>query len=705
MRDHGAIDPAAVFAKRTLPLKLALITDDARIAALAHEALGGAGHNVEVVGVRKRATLWNGLSTPSHDAIFVDTSIGASIVRETAKHFATIVAIGGPESADAVVGSLRSGASDYLLGEVTHDALLDAAERISERSSEPSRAAAVGDGETTTSESPAPARVTLRFHDLQGDFRSFALDSDGPIDLGRDPANALVFDSQVVSRFHATLTPPPAGSSSVGWTINDRESRHGVIVNDQKIGAPHELRDGDVIRLGKPGAPELFASVSHPSTGGMNPDSTIHELPADDAGREIKSLANLLDTFLQLNSELVLDDVLALVVERSIEFAAAERGMILLLEDEELSLVIARTADGREVEAEGLEISRKIPDDVLSTGKGLIFEDLLDDSHVGDHSATIKIGVRSAMCVPLASRRRVKDQQGAPKPLGVLYVDSRQTGHPFSEQLLHALESLAGEAAQAIVNARLYEVSLEKRRIDEEMRLAREIQENFLPARAFESEWVELCGTSASSLEVGGDVLDYFPRERRLGVLVGDVSGKGVPAAIFSAMLDGHFHAFTDLPTDAAELGEVAQRLNAHLLSRSGDEKFVTLVFAVLRRNGELAYINAGHNPPIVVKQAGKTQRLPAGGTILGMLEEATYQSDRTDLQTDDVLVLYSDGVTEARSPDGEFFSLERLERIVTEERAHSAETIHDKIIDEWNRFTAGEPAADDVTLMVVKKR
>ncbi len=159
-----------------------------------------------------------------------------------------------------------------------------------------------------------------------------------------------------------------------------------------------------------------------------------------------------------------------------------------------------------------------------------------------------------------------------------------------------------------------------------------------------------------------------------------------------------------DAPT-RCDLGDIAQRLNRHLVSRSRLGKFVTLVFAVLAEDGALTYVNAGHNPPLLVTDRGEVRRLTPGGTILGMLEDVRYKSAQEQIGPQDVLVLYSDGVTEARNSPQLFYSIERLERLVVQHRDQSAREIHDAIFDDWKTFTEGAPAADDVTVMVVKRR
>jgi serine phosphatase RsbU (regulator of sigma subunit) len=393
------------------------------------------------------------------------------------------------------------------------------------------------------------------------------------------------------------------------------------------------------------------------------------------------------------------------------ELAGAERGMILLADDAPpgrerdgvpLHVAMARHSNGTELVGADLEISRKIPETVMSTGKGVILQDLLVPEEAMEHPSTIQIGVRSAMCVPLKGHRRA---DGSPSPpLGVLYVDSTSTTQPFSSMRLGALESLAAEASRAISNARLYQLSLEKRRIDEEMRIARVIQKSLLPPASHESSWASLHGTSEPSLQVGGDLLIWWPfGEDRLALGVGDVSGKGIPAAIMSSMLDGLCHGLASRASRTPDLGRLAGEINSFLLGRSGTEKFVSLFFGLLDWSGLFSYVNAGHNPPLRVTGRGEVELLRSGGLVLGALEDAAYEAREVRLAPGDLLVLYSDGVTEAKTPDRALFGLERLRDAAVEARALPPRDVHVRVLSAVSAFTRGALQADDITLMVVK--
>lgn len=372
----------------------------------------------------------------------------------------------------------------------------------------------------------------------------------------------------------------------------------------------------------------------------------------------------------------------------------------------ELRLAMARNRDGTAIDASKIQISRKIPEGVIRTGCGAILEDLLAPEQLAAHQGTIEIGVRSAMCVPLLTRKTQTGPDAGPQVLGVLYVDSASQKKPYSPRLLEAFESLAAEAAQAIFNARMYKLSMEKRRIDEEMGIARAIQQSFLPPAHHESPRFALHGHTEPSLEVGGDFFSYYPLEcERLGIVVGDVSGKGIPAAIFASFLDGVCYGLAAGLATGPELGRLAGVLNRHLVTKTAHGRFVSLFFAMLFPDGRLAFVNAGHNPPLRIGRDGAVEMLATGGMILGMIEEAAYEVKETTLATGDAMVLYSDGITEARRAGGEAFGTTRLRDAAVAAGRLDARGIHEAILESLEEFLDGARPTDDVTLLIVKYR
>lgn len=679
-------------------MKFLLITRDDQLAAIVNCTMSEQGH--ELTATPSFDEIPAEMPPESFAAVWLDRRGAADRVVPLARRARYLVVIGDGEQTGEILESFRRGACDYLPLPLTEESLREALERWKESVHE--------------------VLATLEYRNDAGEEVSHALHRRSNITLGRDTANDVAFGSQVVSRRHARVW-----ADDENFLVSDLDSRHGVFVGDRRLHETVRLRDGDCIRLGKSTAPTLtFRAIPSAKPDEAPPSDLAETSLLVDPNREFKELASLLDTFLNLRQDLVLEDVLSLVVTHSMEFADAERGLILLTEDESgddslpivalpqpvghlgrLKLAVARNRDGSAIDSSELAISQKIPEEVLNTGKGVIAEDLLTGERAQLHMNTIDLGVRSAMCVPLRARRPGTDAGEAPSLIGVLYVDSGARSRAFSDRLLHALESLANEASRAIINAQLYEVSLKKRHIDEEMSIARRIQENLLPAEHYECDWVELHGTSEPSLEVGGDIINYYPHgDDCLGLLVGDVSGKGIAAAIFSAMLDGHFLSLSSLPDARKDPGRFAGDLNRYLLGKSQGQKFVSFLFGVLHRTGRFVYVNAGHNPALHVDDAGEVSLLKTGGMIMGLLEEARYETGEVTLKPGDSLVLYSDGITETRNPRRDLYSLDRLQETAVDSRRLTAEEAHRAILESVEQFSEGSRATDDVTLLVVKK-
>jgi serine phosphatase RsbU (regulator of sigma subunit) len=268
------------------------------------------------------------------------------------------------------------------------------------------------------------------------------------------------------------------------------------------------------------------------------------------------------------------------------------------------------------------------------------------------------------LCAPLHRVRFVAaaDSHADERRLGVLYLDSHERGTLLSAGVRDALETLAAEAAVAIENARLYREAAEHARTREELRLAAEIQRLLLPQAPIDRPFVEAGAVSVPCRSIGGDFFDYSAHaDLRFVFTVGDVAGKGPPAALLTALVQGMFSVAEPGSTDPAS---VVSRINGALCRRGLEARFVTLFHGALDPGGRLLYCNAGHNPPFVVGRSG-VRRLDAGGPIVGCLEMASYATGSAQLEPGDRIVLFSDGVSEAFSRNEEEFGDDRILALV----------------------------------------
>ena len=514
-----------------------------------------------------------------------------------------------------------------------------------------------------------------------------------PFRLGRRADSDLVLPQGEVSRDHAEIAA--AGS---GYAIRDRGSRHGTFVNDEAV-TERALADGDRIRLGRGGGAEIVfrLAAAPPTVRGAGAGTA--------AANDLRQMAALLEGLRALSSARVLDDVLALVMDSAITVSGAERGFIMLANDDgALDLKMARARGRQTLPGSGFETSRKIPEEVFRTGRTRIEANLLDGDLADVHVGTVALGIRHVICVPLRLMRFSDAASAGPEEerqqrIGVLYLDSRDKARLLSPATEGALETLADEAAVAIQNAELYRAALDNARLEREMRTAAEIQQALLPNRQRAGAFFAAAAATLPCRSIGGDFFDYIDRpDGALAFALGDVAGKGPPAALLGALMQGSLAA-----EGSAGAGPAATMttVNTALVRRGIQGRFVTLFYAVLYPDGRLVYCNAGHNAPVLVKATG-VERLDAGGMVVGLFDGVPFDEGTAHLQPDDYVVLFSDGVSEAMNAAGEEYGDDRLLECLAGTTATACEPRLREIFAGVERFTAGAPQHDDVTAMVV---
>jgi serine phosphatase RsbU (regulator of sigma subunit) len=417
---------------------------------------------------------------------------------------------------------------------------------------------------------------------------------------------------------------------------------------------------------------------------------------------DLRQLAALLEGLRALGSGRVLDEVLALVLDAAIEVTGAERGFIMLSGDSSLDMKLARARGRITLPGNRFDVSRKIPEEVFASGEIRMVADLLDGDLKDVHMGTVALGIRHVACAPLRLVRYLDraDMPSETKSIGVLYLDSREKGSLMAAHTRTALDTLATEAGVAIENARLYRETLEKARIEHELKIAAEIQRALLPEGAHNGPFYEGAGTSVSARAIGGDFYDMIEMpDGSFGFLVGDVAGKGPAAALLTSKILGIFSAFAATNEDPAE---TMSQLNKVLTRRAIDARYATSMYAKLNASGEVVYCSAGHNPAFVFGRDG-LRRLEADGMPVGLFDFAPYSSSKLTLRTGDTMVLYSDGVTEAQSVDGSEFGEARLVEVMKQYQGASAGDMLEHVIDAVMAFAHGAEQYDDVTALVIR--
>src|SRR5690349_323848 len=460
-----------------------------------------------------------------------------------------------------------------------------------------------------------------------------------PFTIGRRETNDLRLGGSEVSREHAEIA-----FEEGRYLLRDKASRYGTFVNGEPA-TECDLKPGDRIRLGRGGGADLVF---------LSGESEISRTGKSTTGArdDLRQITVLLEGFRALGSGRVLQEVLALVLDAAIEISGAERAFIMLAGAEgELEFRLARGRSKMTLTDSTFQISRKIPEEVYRLGKSRVVADLLDGDTADVHMGTLALGIRNVICVPLNFVRYVEagEARGDDQRIGVLYLDSRERGSLLSESTRGALETLAGEASVAIENARLYRDKLEKARMEQEMRIAAEIQQSLLPRARVSLGFVEAAAASIPCRSIGGDFFDYF-EGGAFGFALGDVAGKGPPAALMSALMQGMYASqaqYADGPASAVT------SMNKALCRRGLESRFVTLMFGSIRSDGNLTYCNAGHNPPFVIGKSG-VKRLGEGGPVVGLLEFAPYDQESVQLEAGDTVIVFSDGVSEALNAAGD---------------------------------------------------
>jgi serine phosphatase RsbU (regulator of sigma subunit) len=374
------------------------------------------------------------------------------------------------------------------------------------------------------------------------------------------------------------------------------------------------------------------------------------------------------------------------LLEMAAQAVGAERGVLMTLEAGGLALRAQKGA--------GFRISAFVRDKVLNERASILVRDAQEEETFRARASIVEQRVRTMMAAPLQTEERA---------IGLIYLDSPFAIREFTKEDLNLLTVIANVAAVRIENARLAEIEAADHIIQRDLSQAAEIQQAVLSARAQAIPGTDIAGFNSACRTVGGDYYGLFAHAGgRAGLALGDVAGKGMPAALMMMALHARVSVLAEDPGD---LGGFLSRLNKATCTDCPPNRFITFFFCVLDgATGELAYANAGHNPPILVRASGEAALLEGGGPVLGILKMAPYREMRTELCSGDLLALYTDGVTEATNAAGEEFGEERLMEELKRLRRQPAAAIIGGVQAAVAEFAAGAPQADDITLVIAKR-
>ena len=434
-------------------------------------------------------------------------------------------------------------------------------------------------------------------------------------------------------------------------------------------------------------------TADHAGYNRLNPAQSMTLPPPRPSEDRLALLYRVSQAF---NSSLELEAVLNAVIDEVIAATRAERGFIMLRgPDGQFTPRTARGLDQRTLAAPEFQVSRGIVERVARQGHPLLASDARSDDWLKNRASVMALGLRAILCVPL----QLKDQIS-----GVVYVDSRIQAGIFTPADLDLLTAIAASAAVAIENARLYQVAVEKGRLERELQVAREVQARLLPAAVPQLPGWDIAAHWQPAREVAGDYYDFIPsRAGGLGLVAADVTDKGMPAALFMALTRSTVRASLAAVADPAEALGQANRL---LCADSVDSMFVTLAYAhLLPDAGDMVCLSAGHNPLLIYRAAsGQVDRLARTGLPLGIEPEQRYGRHAVQLQAGDVLLLYTDGLTDALDPAGQEFGLGRVQAVLAEHAAGPASQIVAALEGRLAAFADGAIPPDDVTLVAARR-
>lgn len=519
-----------------------------------------------------------------------------------------------------------------------------------------------------------------------------------PFLIGRHADNNLVLRDNRVSRSHARIN-----STGGAYILEDLNSRHGTWVNGERV-ARHVLRNSDRIDFGVRESYQLTFTLEHGEINRiMDQISSTSRSAAAGAPNNLAKLRSLMEVARALQNSLSTNEVLTAVVDAALAVTGCERGFLMLRKESELDVSVARDRDGRALEADDLRVPRSLIKRALQTRRDLLSMHFDPMAAQGTEMSVAALELRSVVCVPLIQVRAGSSEEtrmaaSIEDTIGLLYMDSRQAPADLSAGNRELLQTLAIEASTILENARLLEEERAKLRIEDELKIAREIQQGLLPASLPAAGWFRAAGSSLPSTQVGGDYFDVRQISPELwGAVVADVSGKGVSSALLASLLQGSFLMAT------GDIESILQRLNEFLLERTRGEKYATMFCCTLDASGRLQYVNAGHPAPFLVSADGRLRKLHTSGMPVGMIEGAPFQMVEAQLEPRDKIVIYSDGLTEAENADGAFFDTERMRIALKENASRDASRLHAALLAAVDQFTEGGVVRDDITALVIE--
>ncbi len=529
--------------------------------------------------------------------------------------------------------------------------------------------------------------------------------------VGRSFEADLRLEDLAISRCHARIF-----LLGGRYFIEDLGSENGTSVNGKTIAAATRLKSGDQIGLAgnlfqfaaesePPPKKSEVAIVDEPSAAGPPALETLDVKAASmeaDMGRRatapnalIKAeqrLRAVLEISKAVQTQLDMDKLLEEIMDRLFGvFRQADRGFIMLKADESEDLVLRASRQRGRDQPEAITVSRSIVQKVMSDRVAILSADAMGDERFSMAQSVLNFRIRSMMCAPIIANDDA---------LGIIHLDTTRQDRQFTRDDLELLASVTSQTAFAIANARLHGKLLLQERTERDLQIARQVQESFLPKQFPEIAGMQFCASYKEALEVGGDWYDFIPLDGdRLAIVVGNVAGKGIPAALMMARMSSAVREFALTEEDPRR---VVARVNDRLAAMDAEGSFITLIFALLDpRTRTLRMVNAGHPPPLL--RQGSTGRVSETRSCtnfpVGVVQGAEFEAESFRIEPGDSFCLYSDGITEAMNAQQASYGNDRLMSVAARPAASAAQLM-ENILQDVHAFVGSARPSDDLTLV-----
>lgn len=532
------------------------------------------------------------------------------------------------------------------------------------------------------------------------------------ISIGRSADNDIAILDPYSSGHHSLIY-----KKDNRYVVRDNNSKNGTFLNGKKIQGETILNKGDEVLIGStriifdqeiPTNVEVTDTPS--SSAAINSmiqiedilketdlSTTIKTQPMDmDKMRlEHRIFSVISEVSKALVLHLPLNELLEHILDLIGQHLVMDRGILMLKEGNPSQFIprVIRINNPR-LKNQKILVSQSIINLAVNQNSSILTSDAQDDTRFKAEVSIINLNIHSAMCVPLWNNKEI---------IGVIYADRIYKLEQFTEEDLRLMTLLANLAAIKIENAKLVELGIEKEKMEKELSLASQIQRDFLPKENPKSKGFEIAGANVPCYQVGGDYYDFIDIDpERIGITIADVSGKGVSASLLMASLRAALQSEVHSEYD---IERMVKKLNDFVHRSSSTNKFITFFFSELnKKTSELKYINAGHNPPLIMDLKGNVRRLESSGFCLGMFPNIDYKLEKLNLNVGDTVLLFTDGITESRNKDNEEFEEKRMIQLMNKHSKIGAEDLIEKINQELEEFTVGTEPSDDQTIVVIKR-